>query len=53
MSENGAVALLSGSFAPDLARVILAWPGLPDPTKQAILAMVRATQDVTSGRVCE
>jgi len=44
------VALFSGSFAPDLARLILAWPSLPDATKQAVLAMVGAAEGAHAGR---
>jgi len=49
--ENSAVAVLSGSVAPDLARVILAWPSLPDESKAAVLALVAAHEASTAGRV--
>jgi len=48
-AENAAVAVLSGSLAPDLARVILAWPSLPDESKAAILALV-AAHEATQGK---
>jgi len=38
-AENAAVALLSGSFVPDLARVILAWPSLDAATRAIILSL--------------
>ena len=37
--ENGAVAVLSGSLGADIARVIMAWPGLTDSARRAILAL--------------
>ena len=50
-AENAAVAVLSGSLAPDLARVILAWPSLPDESKAAVLALVAAHEATDAGRV--
>jgi len=37
--------------APDLARVILAWPSLPDESKAAVLALVAAHDAAHAGRV--
>ncbi|MFW6108685.1 MAG: hypothetical protein ACOC8D_02610 [bacterium] len=42
------MAVLSGTLAPDLARVILAWPGLADESKAAILALVSAHEAATA-----
>jgi hypothetical protein len=39
------VALLSGSFAPDLAKVVLAWPALSATTRQTILALAGQCAD--------
>ena len=50
-SENAAVAVLTGSVAPDLSRVVLAWPALPDESRAAILALVAAHEASTAGRV--
>ena len=50
-SGNSAVAVLSGSLAPDLARVILAWPALPEESKAAVLALVAAHDAAHAGRV--
>jgi len=33
-----------GEIAPELAAVVSAWPGLPEPIKVAIVAMVRSTK---------
>jgi len=34
---------------PDLARVIDAWPHLPEPVKAGIVAMIQAARDATDG----
>jgi len=39
----GALENEVGVIEPDLKAVILAWPGLPEPVKAGILAMVKAT----------
>ena len=42
-AESGAVGAESDPIAPELAAIIAAWPALPEATRQAILAMVKAT----------
>ncbi|MFW6161126.1 MAG: hypothetical protein ACODAJ_00055 [Planctomycetota bacterium] len=46
------MAVLSGTLAPDLSRVILAWPSLPDESKAAILALVTAHEATTAPEGC-
>ncbi len=38
----------TGNSAPDLAKVIEAWPSLPEPVKAGILAMVQAQDKVNN-----
>ncbi|MBN2130310.1 MAG: hypothetical protein JW741_12480, partial [Sedimentisphaerales bacterium] len=38
-AESGA---LQSDFAPDLAQVVAAWPGLPDDVKRKILHLVKS-----------
>ena len=47
--RNPACAVLSGSLAPDLAQVVLAWPALPHESKAAILALVTAHEALARG----
>jgi hypothetical protein len=42
---NPCVATSSPNLPPDLARVVAAWPRLPDAIKAGVLAMVQATGD--------
>ena len=39
----GAFAVKITPLAPDLAKLLTAWPKLPDPLKAAVAAMVEAT----------
>ena len=41
-------ALSSPDLPPDLARVVAAWPRLPDAIKAGVLAMVPATGDASA-----
>ncbi len=41
-AESGAVETEKAPIDPDLARLIDAWPALPDALKTGIVAMVRA-----------
>ena len=49
-AENAFVALVSGSFAPDLSRVILAWPSLDATTRAIILSLAGHGHDAEHGR---
>ena len=44
--QNGNIAEneTAGGMPPDLAQVIDAWDGLPDPIKKGILALVTASE---------
>ena len=42
-AESGAVGNNSTATDPDLAKVVEAWPRLPEPIKRAILAMIEAS----------
>ncbi len=43
-AESGAHDAQSGTFDPDLAAFVDAWPTLPEPLKAGILALVRAAE---------
>lgn len=39
-AQRGTVGGLESTTSPDLARVVEAWPGLPEVTRQAVLRLV-------------
>lgn len=43
-AESGALGARNGPIDPQLASVIDAWPGLSEPIKAGILAMIRAAR---------
>ena len=43
-AECGAESVDSGQIAPDLAKVVEAWPALPEAVRKGILAMVEAAR---------
>ncbi len=45
-AESGAVDAADGLIDSELRTVVVSWPKLPDTTKDSILAMVRAADNV-------
>lgn len=41
-AESGALGAQNAPADPDLARVVAAWPRLPEPMRRAILALIDA-----------
>ena len=48
--DSAFVAVVSGGLAPDLARLVVAWPSLPKTTRSIILAMAGHVEDAERGR---
>ena len=43
-AESGAVGAQNPTVDPDLAEVVARWPALPEATRQAVVAMVKAAR---------
>jgi len=47
-AESGAVGAQNTEIDPELAKIVAAWPGLPDAIRAGIVAMVAAAGDAGS-----
>lgn len=48
-AESGAVESQKHEIDPDLAKIIVAWPGLPEAAKKYILAIIREADGHSEG----